>query len=33
VPLGQYFPTTAHRSNIVDRIPATNALAWNVRRT
>ncbi len=32
VPLGQYFPTTAHRSNIVGRIPATNALAWNIRR-
>ena len=32
VPLGQYFPTTAYRSNIVDRIPATNALPWNIRR-
>jgi peptide/nickel transport system substrate-binding protein len=33
VPLGQYFPTTAYRSNIVDRIAATNAIPWNVRRT
>jgi peptide/nickel transport system substrate-binding protein len=32
VPLGQYFPTTAYRSNIVDRIAATNALPWNIRR-
>ncbi|MCC6718655.1 MAG: ABC transporter substrate-binding protein [Acetobacteraceae bacterium] len=32
VPLGQYFPTTAYRSNIVDRIAATNAIPWNVRR-
>jgi peptide/nickel transport system substrate-binding protein len=33
VPLGQYFPTTAHRSNIVDRIAATNCIPWNIRRT
>ncbi len=32
VPLGQYNPATAYRSDIVDRIPATNALFWNVRR-
>jgi len=32
VPLGQYFPATAMRSNIVDRIAATNALPWNIRR-
>ena len=32
VALGQYYPSTAHRSNIVDRIPATNALFWNIRR-
>jgi peptide/nickel transport system substrate-binding protein len=32
VPLGQYYPTTAHRSDLVDRIEATNALLWNVRR-
>jgi peptide/nickel transport system substrate-binding protein len=32
VPLGQYFPTTAYRSNIVDRIAATNCIPWNVRR-
>jgi hypothetical protein len=25
--------TTAHRSNIVDRIAATNCIPWNVRRT
>ena len=32
VPLGQYYPATAHRANVVDRIPATNPLFWNVRR-
>jgi peptide/nickel transport system substrate-binding protein len=32
VPLGQYYPATALRSDIVDRIPATNALPWNVHR-
>jgi len=32
VPLGQYYPITAYRSSIVDRIPATNALPWNIRR-
>jgi peptide/nickel transport system substrate-binding protein len=32
VPLGQYYPATAHRANIVDRIAATNALFWNIRR-
>ena len=32
VPLGQYYPVTAYRSDITDRIPATNALFWNVRR-
>ncbi|MCW3475029.1 ABC transporter substrate-binding protein [Limobrevibacterium gyesilva] len=32
IPLGQYYPATAHRSNIVDRIPATNPLPWNIRR-
>lgn len=31
-PLGQYYPITAHRSDITGRIPATNALPWNVRR-
>jgi peptide/nickel transport system substrate-binding protein len=33
VPLGQYYPVTAFRSDIVDRVPATNALFWNIRRT
>jgi peptide/nickel transport system substrate-binding protein len=32
VPLGQYFPTTAYRSNIQGRIAATNAIPWNIRR-
>jgi len=33
VPLGQYYPATAHRSNLVDRISATNALPWNIRKS
>jgi peptide/nickel transport system substrate-binding protein len=33
VPLGQYYPVTAHRASLVDRVPATNALPWNIRRT
>jgi peptide/nickel transport system substrate-binding protein len=32
VPLGQYYPATAYRTDIVDRIAATNALPWNIRR-
>lgn len=31
IPLGQYFPTTAYRSNLQGRVQATNALPWNVR--
>jgi peptide/nickel transport system substrate-binding protein len=32
VPLGQFFPRTAHRSNLVDIVPGTNCYPWNVRR-
>jgi peptide/nickel transport system substrate-binding protein len=32
IPLGQYYPATAHRANITGRIAATNALPWNIRR-
>lgn len=32
IPLGQYYPATAHRTNISGRIAATNALPWNIRR-
>ena len=31
-PLGQYYPVTAYRSNIVDRIAATSTLFWNIKR-
>jgi peptide/nickel transport system substrate-binding protein len=33
VPLGQYYPVTAYRSDIVDRIASTSALFWAIRRT
>lgn len=31
VPLGQYFPTTAHRSNLQGRVQAASAVPWNIR--
>ncbi|KAA2213584.1 ABC transporter substrate-binding protein [Teichococcus oryzae] len=32
VPLGQYYPATAHRAHLTGRISSTNALPWNIRR-
>ena len=31
-PLGQYYPVTAYRSDIVDRIESTSTLFWNIKR-
>jgi peptide/nickel transport system substrate-binding protein len=33
IPLGQYFPRTAMRSNLTGFLPGAAAVPWNIRRT